>query len=675
MAYGGMAPTTSMPKKTLKYLKNKPWTNETIEVATQSLLEDFPLAPDAPGAMVQYRKSLASSFLFKAYLTLGNQSGLVQLNPNELSAVQKFTKEPVQSHQLFEIKHGESATKPVGSLLKHRSADKQACGEALYIDDMPNFEQELHLAFVISTKAHAKILNIDFGDALTMDGVEKIITAKDVPQDRNTYTMVIRPDEEVFAKDKVNCVGQVIAAVLAKTQDIAKKASKMVKVQYEELPAIITIEEAIEANSFFAIPNSQIKKGNPAKIMESCDHVIKGTMRTGAQEHFYLETQATIAVPTKEDGEMHIYSSTQSPTDTQRLVAHVLGVPMSRVVCHVKRLGGGFGGKETRSCPVSMVCALAAAMVKQPVRAVLDRDEDMLMSGHRHPFKSKYKVGFNKEGRILALDIDLYNNAGYSLDLSFAVMEKSMLHSDAVYQIENVDIRGHCCKTNLPSNTAFRAFGGPQGMMTAETWMDRIANVVQKDPAEVRYLNMYKEGGVTHFNQKMVNCTLEKCWQECMEQSSFEKQRQSIAEFNKLNRWKKRGISIIPVKFGIAYEEQHLNQSGALVQIYSDGSVLLTHGGTEMGQGLHVKMIQVASQVLEVAHEKIHIAETATDKVPNTPPTAASLGSDLNGMAIFNACTVLHQRLQPYRDKYPEEKWEKWVERAFFAAPSCWTST
>ena len=666
MSFGGMAPTTVMALKTMQNLKGKQWTSKTIEEACEVLLEDLPLPPGVPGAMVRYRRSLTISFLFKAYLSVSKQSHLVEIPKEHESATHVFHKDPIQSNQIFDIRVGESDVKPVGKSIKHKSADKQATGEAVYIDDMPRFEDELYLGFVLSSKAHAKIVSIDFSAAKAVDGVIEFLSAEDLPDERNEFHMIIKTDEITFAKEKVHCVGQTIAAVIARDQVTAQKAAKLVKVVYEELPAIITIEEAIEANSYHQWDGTMIKRGNPIEAMKGCDHVLEGTMRTGAQEHFYLETNACIAVPTNEDGEMHVYASTQNPTETQMLVGHVLGVPMHKVVCRVKRMGGGFGGKESRSVPISMVCALAAEKTKRPVRVMLDRDEDMLMSGHRHPFMAKYKVGFTKEGKVKALDVDIYNNAGYTMDLSFSVMERSMFHSDNSYNIETVEIRGHCCKTNLQTNTAFRGFGGPQGLMMAETWMDEIAVTLKKDPLTIRELNMYKEGDVTHFNQPLINCTLERCWSECKKQSEFAKQEEEIEKFNEQNRWKKRGIAMIPVKFGIAFTAPHLNQSGALVQIYKDGSVLLTHGGTEMGQGLHTKMIQVASQVLKIPHSKIHISETATDKVPNTSPTAASAGSDLNGMAVQNACETLMKRLQPYMERFPEEKWDTWINKAYF---------
>eukprot|EP00095_Tigriopus_kingsejongensis_P011121 snap_masked-scaffold645_size120276-processed-gene-0.3 protein:Tk11121 transcript:snap_masked-scaffold645_size120276-processed-gene-0.3-mRNA-1 annotation:"xanthine dehydrogenase oxidase-like" len=579
MAFGGMAPTTVMPIKSMELCRGLAWDKTLVEKVSDQLLLDLPLPPGVPGSMVRFRRSLTLSFLMKAFLEISHESGLVPLLPEELSATHRFHAEPFRSHQFFELRqNGDEWTKP-----------------------------------------------------------------------------------------KVECVGQIIGIVLAKDQAIAQRAAKLVKVEYEELKPIITIEEAINANSFHPWDNNTIINGDVAAALKASDHVLEGEMRTGAQEHFYLETQACVAIPVLEDGEMHVYSSTQNPTETQACVAGVLGVSMNKIVCHVRRMGGGFGGKETRSVPVAMACALAAQKLRRPIRVMLDRDEDMLMSGHRHPFLARYKVGFSQDGTIKALDLELYNNAGHTMDLSFSVMERAMLHSDNSYRIENVHIRGHVCKTHLPSNTAFRGFGGPQGMMIAENWMDRIALRLKMDPMELRFKNLYHERDSTYFNTLLQHCTLRKCWQECQETSQLLEQRLEVKRFNDSNRWKKQGIYMVPVKFGIAFASPHMNQGGALVQIYRDGSVLLTHGGTEMGQGLHTKMIQVASEVLGIPHTKVHLAETATDKVPNTSPTAASVGSDINGMAVFNACHTLKKRLEPFQKQSPQGKWEEWVHSAYFA--------
>jgi xanthine dehydrogenase/oxidase len=358
----------------------------------------------------------------------------------------------------------------------------------------------------------------------------------------------------------------------------------------------------------------------------------------GGQEHFYLETQSVLVVPKGEDGEIDITSSTQNPSEVQQVVAEVLGLPANRVVCRVKRMGGGFGGKETRSAVLAAPAAVASFRLQRPVRCMLDRDEDMMSTGIRHPFLARYKVGFDSTGKLTALDVNLFSNGGNTMDLSRGIMERAVFHIDNAYRIDNLRCHGIVCRTNLPSNTAFRGFGGPQGMAVVENVMDDVATYLRLDPSAVRSLNLYREGDHTHYNQRLEYCTLNRCWNECQALAGIEQRRKEIENFNKLHRFKKRGMALIPTKFGIAFTALFLNQAGALVHVYKDGSVLLTHGGTEMGQGLHTKMLQVASRALNIPVELIFISETSTDKVPNTSPTAASAGSDLNGMAVLVRC-------------------------------------
>ena len=682
MAFGGLSFVTKMAIKTADHLKGKSWSQQTFEEAMNILLEgmqlyiniikkinvfynsEFPLPPNVPGAMVRYRQTLAMSLFFKSYLSLSESS---MLDPRELSATQVFHKEPLRGSQLFEIvPENQKDHDPLRRPLKHSSADKQATGEAVYVDDIPKLENELYGGFVISQKAHAKLLDIDASPALEMKGVHGFYSYRDIDPKNNIYRMIYETDEWVFADGIVHCVGQIIGIVVADNQELALKAAHKVKVTYEVLKPIVTIDEAIEANSFLPLFGPRIKAtADVEKDLAQSHHLIKGELRSGAQEHFYMETQSCLAIPTTEDGEMIVYAATQNPTEAQRLVAHALDVPMNRVVTRVKRVGGGFGGKETRCMPLVMATAFAASKVNRSVRVSLDRDLDMMMCGQRHPFYSKYRLGVDQEGRLEALDVDLYCNAGYSLDLSFAVIHRAMLHMDNAYNIQNVDVRGYCCKTNIQSNTAFRGFGGPQGLLVVENFMDQAAIQLGMDPIELREKNLYKTGDRTYFSQVLDHCTIQRCWEECKEQSQFEAQKKAVQSFNEQNKWKKRGISMIPCKFGIAFTGAHMNQGGALVQVYTDGSVLLTHGGTEMGQGLYVKTMQVASKVLDIPMEMIHISETSTDKVPNTSPTAASTGTDLNGMAVKKACEEILRRLEPIRARLPDKSWKDWIVAAY----------
>uniref|UniRef100_A0A673NE47 Xanthine dehydrogenase/oxidase n=1 Tax=Sinocyclocheilus rhinocerous TaxID=307959 RepID=A0A673NE47_9TELE len=674
ISYGGMAPVTVLATATCNRLLNSQWNEELLEEACTSLAEEMSLSPSAPGGMVTYRRTLTISLFYKFFLNVQHKLSLdlrkegvtvEDVRPEYATATELFQLDSPSSVQLYQaVPPGHNSDDVVGQPIMHLSALKQATGEAIYCDDIPCYENELHLALVTSTKAHALIKSIDTSDALAVPGVVAFISAKDIPGSNMTGPVVY--DETVFADDKVTCVGHIVGAFVADTQAHAQRAAKAVKISYEELqPVIVTIQDAIANKSFFQ-PVRSIERGDVAQGFKDSDHILHGEMHIGGQEQFYLETNCTLAVPRGEDGEMELFVSTQSASKTQALVAKALGVPANRVVCRVKRMGGGFGGKESRSTILSTVVAVAAHTVKRPVRCMLDRDEDMLVTGGRHPFFGHYKVGYMNNGRVMALEVRLYSNAGNSLDLSLSILERALFHMDNSYNIPNIRGTGYMCKTNLPSNSAFRGFGGPQGMMIAESWMSDMALSCGLPAEEVRRMNMYKEGDFTPFNQRLDQFTIDRCWEECMQLSDFNKRKDAVEQYNRQHRWTKRGLSIIPTKFGISFTAVFLNQAGALVLVYSDGSVLLTHGGTEMGQGLHTKMVQVASKTLGIPCSKIHITETSTNTVPNTSPTAASASSDLNGMAIYNACQTLLQRLQPYKDQNPKGCWEDWVKAAYF---------
>ncbi|XP_021371273.1 xanthine dehydrogenase/oxidase-like [Mizuhopecten yessoensis] len=679
MAFGGMAPTTVMPVNAMKQAIGRKWNDSLVHDMTTLLGDDLPLPAGSPGGMTEYRCTLTISFFFKFYLTVQLSLNKQQLtNQNKIpssyhSATAQFYKETVKSTQVFEeVAQGQAVEDALGRPLHHLSACKQATGEAIYVDDIPPYKDELILAFVFSTKSHAKLLDVDPSVSLTMPGVVDFISYKDIPG--HNMWGPIEHDEEFLASEKVVCMGQIIGAVIADTQTHAQRAAKAVKVKYEELQPIITIKEAIDAKSYYG-DRRVIEKGDLGHGFEMSDHVIDGEVHMGGQEHFYLETHVSLAVPKHEDGEMEMFVSTQNPAETQMMVAQALDIAENKIVIRVKRMGGGFGGKETRNVIYSVPVAIAAAKHGRPVKCMLDRDEDMISSGGRHPFYGKYKVGFTKDGRILALDMDIYSNVGCSLDLSRPVIERAMFHSDGCYNIPNIRVTGRLCRTNIASNTAFRGFGGPQGNFLSETYMADISTALEMSPNKVREINMYNEGDLTHFNQPLDNCNIRRCWEECLQRSEVHRRSREVEIFNSENRWKKRGISVIPVKFGISFTAKFMNQAGALVMIYRDGSVLIAHGGTEMGQGLHTKMIQVASRALKISMSKIHISETTTNTVPNTSPTAASASSDLNGMAIKEACEILLGRIEPYRAQNPKGTWEDWVSAAFFDRVSLSVST
>nr|XP_033471973.1 xanthine dehydrogenase/oxidase [Epinephelus lanceolatus] len=668
LSYGGMAPVTVLATQTANRLLGRRWGEELLQEACSSLAEEMTLDPSAPGSMVTYRRTLTLSFFYKFYLTvlqklLDQGVDVAAVSSDCVSATQIYRPETASSVQIYQVvPEGQSQDDVVGRPMMHLSALKQATGEAIYCDDMPQYENELYLALVTSSKAHAHILSVDASAAERMPGVVCCVFAADIPG--SNATGPVEYDETVLADSQVTCVGHIIGAVVADTQIHAQRAAKAVRIQYEELQPVVTIQEAIATQSFYQ-PIRTIQSGDLEAGFKQADHILEGEMHIGGQEHFYLETNVTLAVP-REDGEMELFVSTQAASKTQSLVAKALGVPSNRVVVRVKRMGGGFGGKESRTTVLSTVVAVAANKLKRPVRCMLDRDEDMLVTGGRHPFYGKYKVGFLNSGKVMALDVSYYSNAGNSMDLSLAVMERALFHMENSYNVANVRGLGFLCRTNLPSNTAFRGFGGPQGMMVAESWMTDVAQSLGKPAEEVRRLNLYVEGESTPYNQILDQFTLGRCWDECLSRSEYEQRRAAIDLYNRQNRWTKRGLAIIPTKFGISFTAVFLNQAGALVHIYTDGSVLLTHGGTEMGQGLHTKMVQVASRVLGIPCSKIHISETSTSTIPNTSPTAASASSDLNGAAVKNACEVLMTRLEPYKTKNPKGSWEDWVRAAYF---------
>uniref|UniRef100_A0A673BRV7 xanthine dehydrogenase n=1 Tax=Sphaeramia orbicularis TaxID=375764 RepID=A0A673BRV7_9TELE len=640
LSYGGMAPTTVLAERTAKELIGRPWGEELLQAACSSLAEEMTLDPSAPGGMVTYRRTLTLSLFYKFYLTV-----LLKLRDQVW----------VRSDCLSEVPQGQHLDDVVGRPIMHLSALKQATGEAVYCDDIPLYENELYLALVTSTKAHAHILSIDTSLAVSMPGVVCCLFSEDVPGSNSTGPIVY--DESVLADGQVTCVGHIIGAVVADTQSHAQRAAKAVKIQYEELPTVVTIQ--VTSHTPRVTSHTPKVTSHTPKVTShtTASGHYSGDMHMGGQEHFYLETNVTLAVP-KEDGEMELFVSTQSASKTQSLVAKALGVASNRILVRVKRMGGGFGGKESRTTILSTVVAM------RPVRCMLDRDEDMLVTGGRHPFYAKYKVGFLDNGQVVALDVSYYSNTGNSMDLSLSVMERALFHMENSYSVANIRGRGFLCRTNLPSNTAFRGFGGPQGMIVAESWVTDVAQRLGRPAEEVRGHRAGK--GVGGGGPVLDQFTLDRCWDECLRRSDYKQRRAAAHLYNRQNRWTKRGLAVVPTKFGISFTAVFLNQAGALVHIYTDGSVLVTHGGTEMGQGLHTKMVQVASRVLGVPISKIHISETSTNTVPNTSPTAASASSDLNGAAVHNACQVLVERLQPYRSANPKGCWEDWVSAAYF---------
>ncbi|KAF2726029.1 xanthine dehydrogenase [Polychaeton citri CBS 116435] len=652
LVYGGMAPITIIAKNATAWLQGKKFTDpKTLEGVMGQLEQDFDLRFGVPGGMATYRKSLALGFFYRFYhevlSTLAPSSSDV-----DADAIREIEREISKGYK----DHASSVKyekKVIGKEQPHVAALKQCTGEAQYTDDIPVQKNELYGCMVLSTKAHARLLSVDSSAALEIPGVYDYVDRHDLPNEKANWWGAPNCDEVFFAVDEVFTAGQPIGMILATSARLAEAGARAVKVEYEDLPAIFTIGEAIEANSYFDHYH-YINDGDVEKAFKECDHVFTGVARMGGQEHFYLETNACVCVPKPEDGEMEVFSSTQNPSETQAYVAQVTGVAANKIVSKVKRLGGGFGGKETRSIQLAGICATAAKKTGRPVRCMLNRDEDIITSGQRHPFLTRWKVGVNKDGKIQALDADVFNNGGWTQDLSAAVVDRALSHSDGVYKIPNVSVRGRICKTNTVSNSAFRGFGGPQGMFIAECYMEEVADRLGISSDEFRMKNMYKPLEKTHFRQELRDWYVPLMYDQVKAESEYEKRKKEVEEFNGKNKWKKRGISIIPTKFGISFTALFLNQAGALVHIYHDGSVLVAHGGTEMGQGLHTKMTMIAAEALGVPLDNVFISETATNTVANTSSTAASASSDLNGYAVWNACTQINERLEPYRQKYRE---------------------
>ena len=539
----------------------------------------------------------------------------------------------------------------VSSPLAHDSAYKHTSGGALYVDDIPTPESCLHIFIVVSDRAHARIISANLDAVRAAPGVVAVLTRDDVPGENDIGPVV--HDDPMFALGKDGglalCEGQALFAVVATNIDAARAAAGKAKIDFEDLPPILTIDDAMSAQSLLE-PPYKMARGDVKRAMLMSAHQVKGRVEIGGQEHFYLEGQAALAIP-GEDDDVTIYCSSQHPTEIQHKAASVLGVPNNAVTVEVRRMGGGFGGKETNGNLPTAVAALAAKLTGLPAKVRYDRDDDMIITGKRHDFRIDYKVGFDDDGRIEAVIFDQAARCGHSHDLSLSICDRAMFHADNCYYLPNVLITSYRCKTNTVSNTAFRGFGGPQGMVGIERVIDEIAFHLGKDPIEVRRANFYAAKGtpsdrnVTPYHMKVEDCVIDEIVSELAGTSNYASRRKEIEGWNKSQPLLRRGIALTPVKFGISFTAMHLNQAGALVHIYSDGSIHLNHGGTEMGQGLFTKVAQIVAEEFQVDIERVKITPTNTGKVPNTSPTAASAGTDLNGMAALDACRKIKKRL------------------------------
>jgi len=538
----------------------------------------------------------------------------------------------------------------VGKPLPHDSAHLHVSGRAAYTDDLPEPRDLLHLAIGMSTAAHAKLLDMDLSGVLAAEGVVGVCTADDIPGENN-YGSIVK-DDPLFADGLVQYIGQPLFAAAATSVDAARKAVSEACVGYEELEAIIDPITAVEKESF-VLPSETLVRGDPDGALAGAPHRLGGRVSLGGQDQFYLEGHIAMAIP-QEDGGILVYSSTQHPDEVQSIVAHATRREAKDIVVICRRMGGAFGGKESQAALIGCIAALAADKTGRPCKLRLDRDDDMIMTGKRHDFVIDYDVGFDDDGRILGLDFEFASRCGMSADLSGPVNDRAMFHCDNAYFLENVRILSHRCKTNTVSSTAFRGFGGPQGMFAIEYVIDDIARALDKDPLAVRRQNFYGEDerNVTHYQQVIEDNIVDELFDQLLVSSDYEGRRAEIREFNAASKVLKRGIAITPVKFGISFTSTLLNQAGALVHVYKDGTVQLNHGGTEMGQGLYIKVAQVVADELGINIEHVRTTAADTSKVPNASATAASSGSDMNGKAAQKAAAKIRKRITAFAARH-----------------------
>ncbi len=542
-----------------------------------------------------------------------------------------------------------------GTDVIHESARLHVTGEAVYTDDIPELRGTLYAALILSPVAHGELIGegIDRAAILAEHGVVAVYTASDIPGENNCGPIV--HDDPFLANGKVEFLGQAVAVVVARDMLYAREAAKKAVVNVKELPAILTIDEAMAAKSF-VMPPKGITRGTPAEAIKNAPHTIKGQTTCGQQEQFYLEGQITYAVP-REDGQLTLYVSTQHPDGNQREAAAALNLTTNDVEVICRRMGGGFGGKEGNASIFSQSAALAAFKLQKPVKLRVNRDDDMMITGKRHDFRIDYEAGFDDEGRILGIDVTLASRCGYSTDYSGPVNDRAVLHIDNCYYLPNLSIISHRCKTNMQSATAFRGFGGPQGMFGIETVIEQIARKIGKDPLEVRKINLYQDPAIsgnpatltTQYGQDIEDWIGDKVMAQVEVESDYSQRRIDIDSYNKnskgAGKYRKKGIALVPLKFGISFTATMLNQGGALLNIYMDGSVSVNHGGIEMGQGLNTKIAQIAADGLGISVDFIRVTGTDTQKVPNASATAASSGADINGAAVNNACDQMRVRL------------------------------
>jgi xanthine dehydrogenase large subunit len=519
---------------------------------------------------------------------------------------------------------------------------KHVRGESQFVDDVLTPDSLLHGCVYYSPIAHGKILNIDLSEALISGGIKAIFTAKDIPGENQIGGIIY--DENLFAENEVHFVGHPIAFVVAETQLRAKEASQKIKCEFDELKPIFDPREAFK-NGQLIIPPKIFSLGSVDDAWAKCDYIVEGTVESGGQEHIYLETQGAFSYPI-ETGGIKIISATQNPTAVQRTAARVLGISMHKVEVDVLRLGGAFGGKEDQATAWAVMTALAARKLSRPVKLILSRQDDIRLTGKRHPYSSDFKIGLNSDGKIIAYEVNFYQNAGAAADLSPAILERTLFHCTNSYYISNVKATAYSCKTNLPPFTAFRGFGAPQGMFVIESAIYKAAQVMGVNPLEIQKKNLLTEGDEFPYGQKAENCRAKKCYEEVLKKYQIESVKNKIDEFNTRGKFIKKGSALMPVCFGISFTSSFLNQASALVHVYIDGSVSVSTAAVEMGQGVNAKLHTIAAKVFSIDPKRVKVESTNTSRIANTSPTAASKAADLNGFAAMEACNLILKRLQ-----------------------------
>jgi xanthine dehydrogenase large subunit len=543
---------------------------------------------------------------------------------------------------------GPDAPRMVGAAYRHDSAIRHVNGSASYVDDLREPSGTLHVAVGGAPVARGKVKRIDLAEVRAAPGVVAVLTAADIPGKNDVSP--VKGDDPMFAESHVEFYGQVMFAVVARTRDVARRATRLASIDIEAQPPLVTVDQALAAASHI-LPDYTFARGDSAAALAASPNRLAGSLRIGGQEHFYLEGQVALAIPGED--RMLVYSSTQHPSELQHIIARLLGLPDAAVTVEVRRLGGAFGGKETQAAQWAAIAALAARLLGRACKLRLDRDDDMILTGKRHDFRADYQVGFDADGRIRAFDLCLVSRCGYSADLSGAINDRAMFHADNGYFLPAAKIVTKRMKTHTVSNTAFRGFGGPQGMMAAERVIDAIAWTLGLDPLDVRKRNLYGTGrDLTPYGMRVTDNILPELMDALEQSSRYRARRHLVSAFNAESPIIKRGLALTPVKFGISFTTSHLNQAGALVHVYQDGSVHLNHGGTEMGQGLFVKVAQVVAEEFGIDLDRVSITATTTAQVPNTSATAASSGSDLNGMAARAAAAAIKRRLVAFAAEF-----------------------